>query len=322
MGIAHIYQQYQDYLTNNLTGHELLACDQYHCIAQFKQPELQTTIQINQFDAEILLSRNLSQGNGMYCSTTEKFSHNFALFFMLGGRNQVIFSDGRELKSEAGHVWLVGGDLHNAKEMKQTINGQLSSIHLDFSMAKLERWQEAGVLSDSIFTQRSDGQTQMQLLPKASASLMLLAQRLMQQPCHSDALAHLDLEAGTLDLTAHLLRLMLNNKQGRTQISQIDEAIDIIRTEFHQNLTIAVLARRVGLNECYLKRYFKEQTGETIANYIRALRLDCALEMLIDCKKSIKETMFYVGYRHVGHFNALFQKRFGYLPSEVVKSSV
>jgi AraC-like DNA-binding protein len=54
----------------------------------------------------------------------------------------------------------------------------------------------------------------------------------------------------------------------------------------------------------------------TIGQFIRQLRLDCALDRLLQ-QKSIKETMYFVGYRHVGHFNALFKQKFGYLPSEI-----
>lgn len=317
MNITHIYQQYQTYLENSLSGCDLVASDPRHCLAHFRQPQLATTIQVNQFDSEILLARSLSQGQGVYHSVTESFSHNFSLFLVMNGRNQVILSDGSELTSDPGHVWLVYGDLQNAQEIKQPLNGHMASLHLDFSLERLRRWHDEGLLTEKLFAPASSGAAQMRLLATHSAATMPLARALLQRPYAVDSLSQLDLESATLDLTAQLLRFVLSDKQSRAQRSQIDEAVDIIRSDFRQDLTITTLARRVGLNECYLKRYFKAQTGETVAGYIRRLRLDCALDMLAQQGKSVQETMYFVGYRHAGHFNQVFKQRFGCLPSAV-----
>ena len=317
MNITHIYQQYQSYLENSLSGCQLVASDAHHCLAHLQHPQLETTIQVNLFDSEILLARSLSLGQGVHHSVTEQFSHNFSLFLMMGGRNQVILSDGSELTSEAGHVWLVYGDLQNAREIKQPVNGQLASLHLDFSLERLRRWHDEGLLLEQVFHPDGIGVAQMRLLATNSAAVMPLARAMLQRPYTVDSLAQLDLEAATLDLTAHLLRFVISHKSGRLQRSKVDEAVDVIRASFHQDLTITTLARRVGLNECYLKRYFKEQTGDTVAGYIRRLRLDCAMDMLAHQGKTVKETMYFVGYRHAGHFNTVFKQRFGCLPSKV-----
>lgn len=317
MNITHIYQQYQTYLGNRLSGCDLVASDQRHCLAHFQQPELKTTIQVNQFDSEILLARSLSMGSGIYHSVTESFSHNFSLFLVLNGRNQVTLSDGFELTADPGHVWLVYGDLQDAHEVKQPLNGHLASLHLDFSLERLRRWHDEGLLTEKLFAPAASGAAQMRLLATYSSAVMPLARAMLQRPYAGDGLAQLDLESATLDLTAQLLRFVLTDKQDRAQRSKVDEAVDIIRADFQQDLTITTLARRVGLNECYLKRYFKAQTGETVANYIRRLRLDCAMDMLAQQGKTVQQTMYFVGYRHAGHFNTLFKQRFGCLPSAV-----
>ncbi|MBP6346551.1 helix-turn-helix domain-containing protein [Neisseriaceae bacterium CLB008] len=317
MNITHIYQQYQSYLENSLSGCDLVASDPRHCLAHFKQPQLETTLQVNQFDSEILLARNLSRGQGTYHSVTESFSHNFSLFLIMNGRTQITLSNGSELLADPGHVWLVYGDLQNAREIKQPLNGHMASLHLDFSLERLRRWHDEGLLTEKLFAPATSGAAQMRLLATHSTSTMPLARAMLQRPYAVDSLSQLDLESATLDLTAQLLRFVLTDKQSRAQRSQIDEAVDIIRAGFQQDITITSLARRVGLNECYLKRYFKEQTGDTVAGYIRRLRLDCAMDMLAHEGKSVQETMHFVGYRHAGHFNTVFKQRFGCLPSAV-----
>lgn len=100
---------------------------------------------------------------------------------------------------------------------------------------------------------------------------------------------------------------------------RIDEAADILQHEFARPLTIAEIARRVGLNECYLKRYFKAQTGETVAGCLRRLRLEHALA-LIESGSTVQAAMHFCGYRHAGRFNEAFRRYYGFLPSDVKKS--
>ncbi len=69
----------------------------------------------------------------------------------------------------------------------------------------------------------------------------------------------------------------------------VDEALDILRQEWKSPPTISRLARRVGLNECYLKNGFRRRTGMPIG------------EM--------------VGYSNPSHFAVAFKKVHGHLPS-------
>jgi len=93
---------------------------------------------------------------------------------------------------------------------------------------------------------------------------------------------------------------------------------DIWNSESARPLTIAEIARRVGLNECYLKRYFKAQTGETVAGRLRRLRLGHALA-LIESGSTVQAAMHFCGYRHAGRFNEAFRRHYGFLPSDVKK---
>ncbi len=314
--IQHIYQQYQQHLQSHTDVSIRMNVTDDCSAAQYTANGLQTQLQINQFNNGMILSRHCNQGQGIYHSHADYFSHNCALFFMVGGDNHVHFADGKSLLAKAGEVWQLTGDIHNANEQKIIHQQQMQSLHLDFSLEKLSHWQEEGVLSSSALTCSNHQQAQFTQLAKPSLALTLLAQKILQQPYQTDALSCLVLESVTLDFTAHVLRFMLDKPLQTKHKSQIDEVIDIIRMEFTQDLSIAMLARRVGMNECYLKRDFKAQTGLTIGQFIRQLRLDCALDRLLQ-QKSIKETMYFVGYRHVGHFNALFKQKFGYLPSEI-----
>ena len=314
MSISDIYQQYQNFLRDNQAMPD--KANGLECHARIRKPRWQADVQIDCFPSGVLLSRQQARGEGLQQSMTAHFSHNFALFAMLDGCNQVLLPGGRELLVRAGDVWLVQGEMENVREVREPVRGRLASLHLDFSRERLRRWQDEGLLP-AAWRCGQDAGTHMRQLGRLDSATSLLVRQVLQWSCAGDALARLELESATLALTARLLRVSMQGNGGR-QRQRIDDAVDIVRAEFAQPLTIAGLARRVGMNECYLKRFFRERTGETVAAYIRRLRLECAMALLAEGRPP-HEVRRVVGYRHAGHFNALFQARYGCLPPEVGK---
>ncbi len=135
----------------------------------------------------------------------------------------------------------------------------------------------------------------------------------------------LHFESLALDLLSHILSLeapdtAANPRMQRTRKTRaaIDEAVDILQKEWNIPPTIAALSRRVGLNDCYLKKGFREQMGMPIGAYIRQLRMQKALEMIETGQCSVLETAIQVGYSNPGHFSAAFKKFYGHLPSYYV----
>lgn len=101
----------------------------------------------------------------------------------------------------------------------------------------------------------------------------------------------------------------------------IDEAIDILDQEFSHPISIATLARRVGINECYLKRGFKRRTGMGVAAYLRRRRMQAAADLLEEGGSTIGEVARHVGYSSLGHFARAFLDMHGRLPSEVASQA-
>lgn len=170
------------------------------------------------------------------------------------------------------------------------------------------------------------------LLRKAPAAPVYA--RLDRQPCslaahtllHTPAASTVDrlkLESAALTLLAELIGADQQAEQGRGASSTlprrhrnaVDDAISILRAEFAQPHTIASLARRVGLNECYLKSAFRIQTGATFATYLRDLRMRHALALIESGRHRIHDVAQFVGYANPSHFAAAFRKIHGVPPS-------
>lgn len=75
------------------------------------------------------------------------------------------------------------------------------------------------------------------------------------------------------------------------------------------------LAERFGLSKSHLCRTFKEHTGVTVTQYINALRMQYAYQLIIETKTPIKEVYRLCGYSNSQYFNRVFKKLRGCTPS-------
>lgn len=94
-----------------------------------------------------------------------------------------------------------------------------------------------------------------------------------------------------------------------------DEARAIVEEEWASSLTIGSLARRVGVNECYLKADFRSCSGLSIGEYIRKLRMENALKLIKSGHLSVSQAASFVGYANPSHFSEAFKRFHGRLPS-------
>lgn len=102
---------------------------------------------------------------------------------------------------------------------------------------------------------------------------------------------------------------------------RIRNAINILEGQYDQKHTIASLSRLVGLNECYLKSLFKEQTGQTIAECQRSIRMKKAKYFIEILGCTVMEAAQKVGYNNPGHFAAAFRKEYGLSPSSLKQTT-
>jgi AraC-like DNA-binding protein len=102
--------------------------------------------------------------------------------------------------------------------------------------------------------------------------------------------------------------------------NKIEKAKDFILQNLAQPPTIPVLALQVNLNQCYLKKGFKEMYGLTIFEFVQEQRMKKA-QMLLGTKAySISQVADMVGYSNVSNFSNAFRRQLGVTPSELVKN--
>lgn len=97
--------------------------------------------------------------------------------------------------------------------------------------------------------------------------------------------------------------------------------LNYLKKNLTKKLSLADISAYVSLNEKYLCRIFKEDTGISIIQYLNQLKMEYAAEQLKNPNALIKEVADSVGIADQFYFNRLFKKYFGVAPSAYQKNT-
>ena len=100
---------------------------------------------------------------------------------------------------------------------------------------------------------------------------------------------------------------------------RIYEAREILLKHIGDPITIKELSRKVAMNECYLKKGFKEIFGTTIFDFYQQQRMEHAKYLLYEKGLSVTDISALLGYSSISHFSAAFKKHTGLKPCELLK---
>lgn len=95
----------------------------------------------------------------------------------------------------------------------------------------------------------------------------------------------------------------------------IAKALDYIYDNLHTKISVPVLAAYIGINESYLSRLFKQETGQSITTYIQNKRIDTAKNMLIYSDHSISQIAHVLAFPSQSYFTELFKNKVGMTPA-------
>jgi len=107
----------------------------------------------------------------------------------------------------------------------------------------------------------------------------------------------------------------LADESGRERIYK---AREILLQRIGEPITIKELSRKVAINECYLKKGFKEIFGTTIFDFYQQQRMEHAKYLLYEKGLSVTDVSALLGYSSISHFSAAFKKHTGLKPCDLL----
>ena len=94
------------------------------------------------------------------------------------------------------------------------------------------------------------------------------------------------------------------------------EEISAFISEHLQDISIRMLAERFHFQDDYFNRLLKNYTGKTYTEFLQALRLERAEELLRETDISVEEVAREIGYHNKGYFYKIFAERHRLTPAQ------
>ena len=107
---------------------------------------------------------------------------------------------------------------------------------------------------------------------------------------------------------------MFCSRQQRVAQERVEQVIFLLKQNLAAPPTLEELGKKIGCSHFYLSRIFSTQTGHTITQHLRELRMERAAELLKAGEHNVTETALEVGYNSLSHFSAAFHETFGCCP--------
>ena len=87
------------------------------------------------------------------------------------------------------------------------------------------------------------------------------------------------------------------------------------------DLSVDMIAQKVGISRVHLHRKMKELTNQTPHSFIRNIRLQQAAKLLKDGKQSITDVMYICGFSNSASFSTMFKNLYGCSPREYMQNA-
>jgi AraC-like DNA-binding protein len=104
-------------------------------------------------------------------------------------------------------------------------------------------------------------------------------------------------------------------EQREEKIDYVKKALNIIHSEYASDISVQMIADRVGFERTYFSDCFKKQVGMSPKKYLLKYRMEQAAYLIRNHGYSVSITALSVGYSDVYTFSKMFKKYFGVSPS-------
>ncbi len=125
-----------------------------------------------------------------------------------------------------------------------------------------------------------------------------------------------ELETAWLRLIlGELHRLFPNSTLDGREGTLVHRALSYIETHALQKISLVDVAEAVHCSPAHLASVMKQQTGQTIGDWISAIRVSAAANWLIHSDLSVEQIAESVGWADRTHFTRQFKKAYGQTPA-------
>lgn len=151
------------------------------------------------------------------------------------------------------------------------------------------------------------------------AAIQGLARRLAREVMAPDDVSPLAAEALALQMLVAATRLDAKVRLGPPPPGWMRRAEEVLHERFRERLTIAAIAREVGVHPAHLAACFREVHRMPLGSYLRRLRVQWAADRLARGDEPIADIAFRAGFSDQAHLTRAFKRETGWTPARFRK---
>lgn len=159
------------------------------------------------------------------------------------------------------------------------------------------------------------------LLDAQNRSIAQLAARLYGEFKEMDEVSRLAIEGLALEILAGLARA---SERVRTKRAPhwLGPVVEMIHDEFARSITLTELAGAAGVHPSHLAQVFREQYRCTPGEFVRRLRVERAIQRMVEPDASLSDIALAVGFSDQSHFSRVFKRATGMTPAQFRRSNL
>ena len=108
-------------------------------------------------------------------------------------------------------------------------------------------------------------------------------------------------------------------EQQSPEIDYVDRAINYMKLEYPNGITVTQIASQLNLNRSYFSALFRSRMGCSPQEYLTALRIEKAIELMVVYGRSPTVAAASTGYSDLYNFSKMFKRHTGLSPRMYIK---
>jgi AraC-like DNA-binding protein len=277
---------------------------------------------------QTLLNHDESFFIGIFQDNLEKstwhYHNNYEISFITEGSGKRIVADSIE-EFQPGDLVFIGRNLPHVwiadKETRTPSNRTLEMVFLQFTSEVLSSQilalPEFKHVANALALSERGIQVVDQTLNEVSALMLQMPylkgfERMLHFFMMMDII-------GKSDSNIHLASKEYIKSRFKTGNKRIETIHEYLMSNYREEVNLKRLAELVNMAEGSLCRFFKENMGITLFEYLNKIKTDFACKLLMDPDLSILEVCLDSGFNNLSHFNKQFRKSLGVTPSSYRK---
>ena len=122
-----------------------------------------------------------------------------------------------------------------------------------------------------------------------------------------------------VNLPASMTYDSVSNTRGKNIVRKVEK---LLNDNIFSEVDVQTLSASLHMSYGYLSRVFKKETGYTIIDRLRSIRLEKAIKLLENTEYSVKEISEKTGFSTQHYFSQIFKETYGLSPTEYRKKLI